>query len=264
MKNLISAAPWLALSLAVRPVTGADNLIQNGGFEEPKITGRVSAQQGGSPASSGVKTTWSHFQSMERTGKVTVGLTSEIARGGRQSVYVQFEKAQKTRGAFLMSDLIPIKALENYRVSLWGRTDGKRPLTLDQGRPFQILEVEFYPADQASRIGETESRTQMIPGMAERLLFTSSKWSEYYAEFKAPKNAEFMKVTFKWESPRHETPATGVIFFDDAAVEGVPGTLVPTLDPPVPSTAPVVPDGKVESSTEGATSPAAPANPQGK
>jgi hypothetical protein len=212
----------------------ADNLVKNASFEEPKVEGRTPNQKGGHPSGEGIETTWTHLQSMDRTGKVTVGMTSEIARTGKQSVYVQFDDAEKTRGAFLMSDLIPIKAEEKYRISLWGRTDAKRPLTLDQGRPSQVLEVEFYPADQASRIGETNFRTQMIPGMADRILFISSRWSEYYAEFKSPAGAEFMKITFRWESPKREGPANGIIYFDDAAVEGAPGTLVPSLDPPAP------------------------------
>lgn len=237
------AAPCLALALAA-PLASADNLVRNAGFEEPKITGRVSAQKGGSPARHGIETTWSHFQSMDRTGKVTVGLTDEIARSGKQSLFVQFDQAERTRGAFLMSDLIPIKAEEKYRVSVWGRIDRKRPLTLDQGRPYQLLEVEFYPADQTSRIDETLVRTQMIPGMADRLLFLSSKWTEYHAEFSAPAEAEFMKITFKWESPKREGTADGIIYFDDAAVDGVAGTSVPTLDPPEP-VEPVAPASSV-------------------
>jgi hypothetical protein len=241
------AAPWLVLSLAA-PLASAGNLLQNAGFEEPKITGRVTAQKGGSPARSGIETTWAHFQSMDLTGKVIVGLTDEIARSGKQSVFVQFAEAEKTPGAFLMSDLIPIKAGEKYRVSLWGRIDRKHPLTLDQGRPYQVLEVEFYPADQASRIDETESRTQMIPGMADRMLFSSAKWTEYHAEFTAPEGAEFMKITFKWESPKREGTAEGIIYFDDAAVDGVAGTSVPSLDPPPPVEPP-------------SASPASPAGP---
>ncbi|MGB8166238.1 MAG: hypothetical protein WCF18_02025 [Chthoniobacteraceae bacterium] len=260
MKTFALAAPCLALSL-VAPLASADNLIQNAGFEEPKITGRVSAPKGGSPASLETGTTWAHFQSMDQTGKVIVGLTDEFARSGKQSIFVQFDEAEKVRGAFLMSDLIPVKAEETYRVSIWGRVDRKRPLTLDQGRPYQLLEVDFYPADQTVRIGETAVRTQMIPGMADRLLFISSKWSEYYAEFRAPTGAEFMKVTFKWESPKREGPADGVIYFDDATVEGVVGTGVPSLDPPEPVEAAAGATGPGASKGEAVSPKSAPTGP---
>ena len=231
--SMLPALSWLLASAA--PVALADNLLKNSSFEEPKITGRVSATGGSNPAVVESGTSWSHFQTMDRTGKVTVGMTDEIAHTGKQSIYVQFDQAAKTKAAMLMSDLIPIKADEVYRVSIWGRVDRKRPLTLDQGRPYMTIDVEFYPADQASLIGEVEHRTQMIPGMGERILFTSAKWSEYFAEFRAPAGAEFMKITFNWFSPKREEPANGIIFFDDASITGAAGTLVPSLDPPPPA-----------------------------
>ena len=134
-----------------------------------------------------------------------------------------------------MSELIPVKAEENYRISLWGQLDRKRPLTLDQGRPVFRLEVEFYQADQESSAGETQYRTQMIPGSAKRILFFASRWTEYFADIKSPEGAEFMKITFRWETPSNQETADGIIYFDDAVVEGPPGRLVPSNDPqPLP------------------------------
>ncbi len=210
----------------------AENLLKNGGFEEPAVDGRTPLRAGATPAGIGDQSSFTQFLSMDKSGKVTAGTTNEIARTGKQSIYVEFAGAEKTKGALLMTDLLPVKPGENYRISIWGRTDPEKPLTLDQGRPYMQVEVEFYPEDQASAIGETEFRTQMIPGMAERLLFISSKWSEYHAEFKAPARAEFMKLTYRWESPKREGAATGIIYFDDAIVEGAPGRLVPSYDPP--------------------------------
>ncbi len=250
MRALHSSAAKLVCVL-LPAFAHAENLLKNASFEEPKIEARTDARKGGSPVAAEPDATgWAHFQSMDPSGKVSVGVTNEIAHTGRQSIFVQFDKAGVTPGAFLMTELLPVKAEEKYRVALWGRVDRKRPLTLDQGRPYMQLEVEFYSADQATEIGDAQYRTQMIPGMADRLLFISSKWNEYYAEFKAPEGAEFMKVTFHWESPRHEDAADGIIYFDDAAVEGVPGKLVPSLDPPAPVPAP-----------EPAAVPAAPAIP---
>ncbi|MEA3209380.1 MAG: hypothetical protein QOE70_2437 [Chthoniobacter sp.] len=215
----------------IAPLASADNLIKNASFEEPKVEGRVDGRKGVSPGLV-EETTWARFQSRDATGKVSVGMTDELARTGKQSIYVQFDGAEKTKGAILLSQLISIKGGTTYRVSLWGRVDRKRPLTLDQGRPYMVLEVEFYPDDEVSRVGDPVIRTQMIPGMAERLLFLSNKWSEYFAEFRAPSEAKFIKITFNWEAPKREGPADGIIFFDDAAVEAVPGTPVPAADPP--------------------------------
>jgi hypothetical protein len=161
---------------------------------------------------------------------------------------VEFNQAETGQEAFLMSDLVAIKPTESYRLSLWGRLDPKRPLTLDRGRPIMRVQVEFYAADQGTQLGDTEYRTQMIPGSARRLLFISSKWTEYFAEFKTPEGAEFMKFTFYWDAPvEDEGKASGIIYFDDAVLEGSAGRLVPSADaevvevPPVTAPVPVDP-----------------------
>lgn len=220
----------------------ADNLLKNASFEQPKIQKRTDERNGGSPVKTDTDTTWAHYLSMDPAGKIAVGLTNELSRTGTQSIFVEFNKASAAKDAFLMSDLIPVKAAETYRVSLWGQLDRKRPLTLDQGRPIFRLEVEFYQADQESSAGETEYRTQMIPGSPKRLLFVANRWTEYFSEVKSPEGAEFMKITFRWETPADRETADGVIYFDDAVVEGPAGTLVPSADPqPAPPVAPPVP-----------------------
>lgn len=254
--------PALCFLLAcASPVAAADNLLKNGGFEDPPVEGRGPVRVGATPAGLEDKSIWTQFMSLDTTGKVIVGMTNEMARTGKQGIFVEFKDAEKTRGAVLMSDLIPIKPGADYRISIWGRTDRQKPLTLDQGRPYMQLEVEFYPEDQASRIGETEFRTQMIPGMAERLLFISSKWSEYYAEFKAPARAEFMKISFHWHSPKREGTATGIIYFDDATVAGPPGRLVPSYDPPEPVEEPESP-AAAPSAAPSVPTPPAPSTPK--
>jgi hypothetical protein len=75
----------------------------------------------------------------------------------------------------------------------------------------------------------------MIPGKDKSLLFVAGRWSEYFTEVRAPEGAEFMKVTFRWESPKREGAADGLIYFDDAVVEGPAGNLVSTFDPPEPA-----------------------------
>jgi hypothetical protein len=219
----------------------ADNLLTNASFEQPKIEKRIDERQGGSPVKTDQQTSWGHYQSMDPRGTIAVGLTNEISRTGTQSIYVEYNKANAAKGAFLMSGLISVKAAENYRISIWGQLDRKRPLTLDQGRPVFRLEVEFYQADQESSAGETEYRTQMIPGSPNRVLFFANRWTEYFANIKSPEGAEFMKITFRWETPPDNETADGIIYFDDAVVEGPTGRLVPSDSPaPLPAT-PVVP-----------------------
>jgi hypothetical protein len=222
-------------ALLIPSLSSAENLLENASFEVPKIEGVVAATKGGTPVAADGKGTWAKFLSMDRTGHLSVGLTNQLGRTGSQSLFVKFQEAAKTRGAMLMSDLIPIKGLEPYRISIWGRIDRKQPLTLDGGRPFMLVDIEYYPADQASRIGSVDTRTQMIPGKDKSLLFVAGRWSEYFTEVRAPEGAEFMKVTFRWESPKREGAADGLIYFDDAVVEGPAGNLVSTFDPPEPA-----------------------------
>ncbi len=230
----------------------ADNLLQNASFEQPKVEKRTDARKGVSPALTDKETTWAHFMSMDPEGRISLGLTNELSRTGTQSLYVEFKQAKAAKDAFLMSDLIPVKELENYRVSLWGQLDRKRPLTLDQGRPVMRLEVDFYQADQESSAGETRHRTQMIPGSPRRVLFFASRWTEYYAEVMSPVGSEFMKITFRWETPADHETADGIIYFDDAVVEGPAGRLVPSLDPVAPPPA----------ATPAPASPTTPASPE--
>jgi hypothetical protein len=231
MKAFCPCAVTLA-ALLLPCVARAENLLKNASFEAPSVEGRVGSRKGGDPSLAKTETSWAHFQTMDKEGKITVGMTTEVARTGKQAIYVQFDGATTGRGAFLMTDLIPIKAEEAYHMSLWGRLDRKKPLSLDQGRPYMQVVVDFLLPDQATNAGDTEFRTQMIPGSPKRLMFLSGKWTEYFADFKAPKGAAFMKLSFHWESPKGEHPASGTIYFDDAVLEGIAGTLVPLADPP--------------------------------
>ncbi len=212
----------------------AENLLKNASFEQPEVKAPTEARRGGDPTSPEKETTWAHFMSMDTDGKIVVGLTNELSRTGKQSVFVDFKKAT-TKNAFLESDLIPVKAISMYRISIWGRLDRKRPLTLDQGRPVFRLEVDFYQADQETGAGDSQYRTQMIPGSPGRVLFFAGRWTEYFTEVRSPQGAEFMKITFHWEAPADREVADGMIYFDDAVVEGKPGSLVPSTDPVAPT-----------------------------
>jgi len=236
----ISAAALIFSALASFAQT--ENLLQNASFEEPKIEGRIDWTKGGAPARLTEGTTWAHYQSMERTGKVTVGLTNELARTGKQSIYVDFRKAGQSRDAFLMTELLPIKGRQTYRISIWGRLDRQRPLTLVSSRPLLRVDVEFFQADLETQTGDTEYRTQQIPGSPRRIFFESEKWSEYSTEVKTPEDAAFMKVSFRWQATGVGGEADGMIFFDDAVVQGIVPVPDPTEVEAVPNAAGAVPE----------------------
>jgi len=73
----------LAVATAFFPlVAGADNLLKNASFEQPKVEKRTDERKGGDPVQTEAETTWTHYLSMDPAGKVTVGLTNELSRTG--------------------------------------------------------------------------------------------------------------------------------------------------------------------------------------
>lgn len=232
MRSLLFAGLSGALLLSSAQ---AENLLENASFELPKISGRTPAIDGGSPSSvkEGEKSSWSSFvgELGDKGGKLTVGMTDAIAHTGKQSLFVDFEKltAPDKRG-ILTSDLISVKPEQPYRISLWGRLDRQRPLAMDERRPHMLVEIEYFAADQETQVGDTEYRTQMIPGnivpgVGIRLLFVANKWNEYSTDTKSPPEAAFMKVTFYLETPKEAGETDGIIYLDDAVIEGERGTI---------------------------------------
>ena len=243
--SLLAFAGCCALARAAdAPPKKVENVpLKNAGFELPKITARTPEPKGANPAQAGEgETVWTQFQSfgipkdLEGDGQLVVGMTNELFRSGQQALYVDFQKLKtKARRAFLMSDLVPVQGGNTYRISMWGRIDKKRPLTLDQRRPFLQLEVTFFQADGETQTGEAQVRTQMIPGKLDRLVFVPLKWSEFFATVRTPDDAALMQVTFRWETTRANGVTDGMIYFDDAAIARVIGG--ETLAPPTPGAA---------------------------
>ena len=213
--------------------------LKNASFELPKVAARTPETTGANPARAGEGgTVWTQFQSFgvpkEGEGQLVVGMTNELARTGKQSLYVDFQKLKtKAKRAFLMSDLVPVKGGNTYRASIWGRIDKKRPLTLDQRRPFMQLEATFFEADGETEVGDPQVRTQVIPGMLDRLVFVSSKWTEFFGFVRSPDDAALMHLTFRWETTRDEGTTDGMMYLDDAAIARVIGG--ETLAPPTPA-----------------------------
>lgn len=217
------------LSLAVATALAEDgNLIKNPSFEVPAVQARTAEFSGANPAQVEEDTTsWAHFQAVANPqdksgGQIVVGLTNEIARTGKQSVFVDFQNVTATkRQSFLMTGLVPVKPGQTYRIGMWGRIDLKRPLTLDQRRPYFRVEVEYFTADKENQAGSADNRNEFIPGSLDRLFFVSAKWTEYFTSVRAPADAGFMKVSFRWETGNEQGATDGMIYFDDASLQAI-------------------------------------------
>jgi hypothetical protein len=212
-----SAAAWSAPDA---------NLLANGSFEDPKVAGRTAETKEGVLSVDKEENPWLFLGTGPEVegGKLTVGMTDEIARTGKQSIYVDFEKnSAPPMQAILMTKLISIKAGQAYKLSMWGRIDRKRPLSLDERRPFMMLDVEFFAADQKTKVGEPLNGVQLIPGNVvpggpHPLIYSARKWSESSAQFTTPAESAFLRVTWRWVTPTDAGETDGVIFWDDAAL----------------------------------------------
>jgi hypothetical protein len=208
------------------------NILESGSFEWPPVGTRKLRSAGADVSKAGMNAEWTRFRDAAggEGGEVVLGLTNELFHSGRQCMFVEFNKATKQRmAAELASDLVPVVPGKEYRVSIWGRMDAKRPLTLAGRVPHLRLRVDWFQADRETQTGDVTWKIQPMPGPQKRPpLFVTSKWNPYWADVKAPLDAAFIKVTWTWETPPKEGETDGVIYFDDVSIEGDP---VPKPDP---------------------------------
>jgi hypothetical protein len=216
--------PAPGLTQPLNPDLNAFLPFKNGSFELPAVQKRTLETEGGNPAGH-EESDWAHFirRKGQGEGALSIGATNEIARTGKQSIFVDFAAITGKRfTASLMTRLIPVKPKHPYKVGMWGRTDKERPLTLDQRRPYLRMEFEFYQEDEETQVGDSDFRVIRIPGSLKRLLFTSSEWNEAYGIARAPEGAAVMKVSFVFNIPNSPGRTDGTIFFDDASVMELP------------------------------------------
>jgi hypothetical protein len=222
----------------------ANQILEFGSFELPRVQARMPKLKGGNFLLF-TSDEWMDFHGEPDSshGSLVIGLTNEVARTGRQSMYVEFNKLQKPRAeAMLVSQLIPIKPDKPYRVGIWGRMDKKQPLTLDQPLPALRLQIDFFQPDGETQTGDQVFRVQPMPGSRDRPpFFVSKEWREYYADMQAPEDAGYLKISWSWTSPQEPGEINGVMFFDDATLIGEKVEPVAEPTEPAPEGTPAVP-----------------------
>ena len=232
MSKFVQATATALLCTSAAALAEPTQLLESGSFEWPPVSRRKSIEEGADVSKSAMNAEWYTFKDSAtgEGGKLVLGLTNEVFRTGRQCMFVQFDKLTRPAAvAQLASDFVSIKPSEKYHVSIWGRIDKKNPVTLDQRVPHLKMRVDWFMADREEQTGNVEYRVQPIPGSRSRpLMFTAAKWTEYFANLKSPEDAAFMRVTWTWETPPQAGETNGVVFFDDATIEGESG---PKEDP---------------------------------
>lgn len=223
----------------------ADNLLESGSFELPAVKGRPSVTNGGDPTRA-EGSPWAELKIQPGApgGTLSAGITDEIARTGKQSLFVDFEKlTAPSRQASLTTTLIPVKPAQAYRISIWGRLDGKRPLALDERRPYMWIDFQFLKADGETASAKSQFSVTTIPGAiaagaANELRFVSWKWSESVSIIETPAETAFLQVTWTWGVPRDEGETDGLIFWDDAGIEEAAPEPAEAADSPSPNSVP--------------------------
>ena len=236
MKKLLLIPAVLLLTHAPAFILHADNLMLNGGFEEPAVKTRSTMELGGNPVANEATSKWKTFEILAQpaAGKVVAGLTNEISHEGAQSLYVEYGNVSiGSQIIQLRTRLIGIMPEAPYRINLWGKLDKKTPFVIGERTLFLKMEVNYFMDDGVTPAGESDYRIQPIPGSKNRPpVFTAEKWNEYFVEVKSPPGAAFMVFTLKFENGSQPGKTTGIIFIDDFSISGNPGVLQTPLARP--------------------------------
>jgi len=226
----------------------ADNLLPGGDFEAPAVSGRTLVAQGGDPTNGGRGPVWIAFEfapaAAGTNGAITAGLTNEVAHGGKQSLFIDFDHV-KTPGqsATLTSNFIPVVSGSEYQLLVWGRTDKKDLITAD-GRPaYMKPEVDFFAADANTSVGTPFYTVLPIPGISGRdPFFVPDKWNRFSATVAVPRGSVFAQIVWRWQTEGNEPgEINGIMYFDDLSLVGAPNAN-PNLTP-VPVKMPAVSTG---------------------
>lgn len=232
----------IVATLATGASAFGQQLLESGSFEWPATTKRKARSEGGDLTKSAMSAEWITFKDKpdDKEGRLIMGLTNEISRSGRQSLFVNFDKlTKKNIKGVLASDLIPVQPGQSYKIGIYGRVDKKEPIALDTRTPWLRLRIDWFKNGVDEDSGETvmeqvgnpddDAKGHPLPGAKTRKpYFVSTEWKQFWANVKSPADAEFVKVTWTWETYQQDGETNGIMFFDDATIEGAPG---PKVDP---------------------------------
>jgi hypothetical protein len=202
------------------------NLLPAASFETPLVHGRTLSTDGGNPAAGGKGRQWVsfRFQTSGKNGNITGGLTNEVARTGTQSLFIRFDHVDAPyQSAILVSNFIPVVSGSDYIVGIWGRTDAGELIDAEGRSAYLKLEVDYYAQDGNESVPETYYSVQPIPGVKGRKpYFTPDKWSRFAVKLITPPGAIFAQITWRWETGSDPGEINGIMYFDDAMMQGPP------------------------------------------
>ncbi len=135
-----------------------------------------------------------------RRGKVTGGLTNEVARSGTQSLFIDFNHVTESyQSATLISNFIPMASGTDYEVGIWGRTDAKDLIDSEGRSAYLKLEVDFFAEDANASVGDpfyqsSAARQQGPPPLH------PGRWYRFVTTLATPPGAVFAQIIWRWET----------------------------------------------------------------
>ena len=208
-KLLIPLILWTS-TFAILAGARAQSPVAASGFEDTPTQGRTLLSEGGNPADASNNPLWKKAGDSAKFtegGTVVLGLTDEVARSGKQSLFVSFDNVTtKYRGATIASSLIPVQAGGVYRLSLWMRGSEAKPIKDGVNVKATII---FLQDDESTEIGKTAYLDGNVAA------FPPGGWSEFSKKITAPELAAFAQVSWSWHALPAEPPANGEVFVDD-------------------------------------------------
>ena len=231
MKYLVPFV-FATVTLALAIPAGAEVVFENS-FESPAVTLRTPRSAGGdiskeAVSQHGEKPAWRRFEDQPNIGavggSVVAGLTNEVARTGKQSLFIEATKLSAPYiGALFVTRPIPIEGGRYYTIALWARNDAKKPLVCAAAQLFLKMQVDFFTDEGRTETGDSQYMLQPLPGgKGHPPSILPVAWTPVGLNISAPPLAKFMVVTFRCDSSAEKGAITGGIFFDDFSVETRP------------------------------------------
>jgi hypothetical protein len=198
-------------SFCLPPAASAADLLLQSSFEIPGVSGTQPLTEGGDLTEGGENPVWESGRDRVNEG-VELGLTDQVAHGGKQSLYVKFTSVdQPYLGAEIATDLIPVQAGASYTVSIWGCLDESEPVS-GEATAKAIIEFEG--------MGEFEKKyISRRMGSETNDAFTSAQgWQELSETVEVPEGAASMRINWVWQVQEPVDPVNGIAYFDDFSV----------------------------------------------
>jgi hypothetical protein len=220
----------LATALLIFSLPATARVIEENSFETPRVSGRISKASGGDPTLAprepGTPPFWQCLEDQPAIGceggRLTAGLTTEQARSGTQSLFIEARNlCAPFIGVQWATKAIPVCGKKYYWIVLWGRAAPDSPAPSAPPPLYLNVRVSFYGDEEGQETGECLYLVIPLQGPARKGINTGN-WTPLRFGFEAPGSAKFMTVNFQCDGRASKEAINGTVYFDDFSVTEEP------------------------------------------